>query len=203
MPTAALLHTGASLPRPLPAAICFVYRDCPPRPRDPGRLNGGGETPDASSVSKYPARFLVLFSAPFFVHQTSRPLKSRRASERAFPRSSNKTSNIAVSWAPRREVLPGVILGRLGRATPRESGGILLSDHRACIALTGMISPFCTATWTRSTRTSAPANRILLPLYEYDDDDGGGGSDDVQSARTWRTSVQWKAPLCLPDEMRT
>lgn len=39
--------------------------------------------------------------------------------------------------------------GKKGTESKREHR-ILLSDHRACIALTGVISPFCTPTWTRA-----------------------------------------------------
>lgn len=83
---------------------------------------------------------------------------------------SNKTSNIAVS---RREVLllQGLSWNSEGdpRGRKREREGeregekerrILLSDHRACIALMGMILPFCTH--PRGCARERASVRILL-----------------------------------------
>lgn len=187
---------------PLPAAICFVYRDrpyCPPRSggRRPSSWRRGRDTRCFRLSLFLNIRRNDFFS---FLSAESRPRSSRGerkhggdgGSERAFPRFSPIKQ--AISRCPGRpggsscRGLSWAAWGSAGRL--RENDGILLSDHRACIALTGMISPFCTPTWTRSTRTSAPANRIL-PLYEYEvNGGGGGGGDDV------RGGLPFNGPLC-------
>lgn len=163
-----------------PAAICFVYRGHPPGREIEDRF--ALERHDAFRLSalKYPVKWLFLreilavltcFGDGVRESGSYVPIKQ------------------AISWWPGRlkggpaeVILPPGVRGdsrKEGKKERERAHPILLSDHRACIALTG-ISPFCTPTWTR-----ACAHILLL----YNTDRERWRTERVRA--TWRTSVQW------------
>lgn len=166
-----------------PAAICFVYRGHPPGRETEDHL--ALERHDAFRLSgpKYPVKWLF-FSA------RSCPLTRVGVAESG----SYAPIKQVISRCPGRpkggpaEVIlpPGVRGDSRDAEEKKETEGkrehrILLSDHRACIALTGMISPFCTPTWTRA------CVHILLCTIRIERE--RWRTERVRT--TWRISVQW------------
>lgn len=170
------------------AAICFVYRS-----HSPGReIEDRFASPSRdTTLSGFPL-LSIRWNDFFFLSARSWPLT--HVGDGVGESGSYAPIKQAISrcpgcpkGGPAEVILPPGVRGdsRDGKEK-KETGSkrehrILLSDHRACIALAGMISPFCTPTWTRA------CAHILLCTIRTERE--RWRTERVRT--TWRTSVQW------------